>query len=100
MKKLLKMVTILLLLAPLYSGYSFSKSNFQHDAILKIQIVKRSGPTTKIYGSGNGFLISKEGQFLTSYQLVKLVIKSPYTYRMRVINNIGDELLNIKIAGC
>jgi hypothetical protein len=100
MKILLNILTILPLISLLYSGQTISQSSFQNDAILKIEVVKRSGSSKKAYPSGNGFLISKEGQFLTSYKLVKLAIRSPFRYRLKVTNNLGDELFNIKSAGC
>jgi hypothetical protein len=78
----------------------FSQSDFQNDATLKIHIVKRKSDSKKIYHSGNGFLISKQGQFVTSYELIRDAIKYPRTYKIQVINNNNDEVVGIKLAGC
>jgi hypothetical protein len=84
------------LLCKIVSG----ESHFKNQAILKIHIVKKKDSSNKIYDSGNGFLISSEGQFLTSYQLIRDVINYPKTYKLKVINNNNNELFDIKLAAC
>jgi hypothetical protein len=100
MKKYNIRAFIYIVLINLLSVGGFSQTEIKNQAILKIYIVKRKSDSKKIFNSGNGFLISKEGQFVTSYELIRDAIKYPRTYKIKVINNNDDELIDIKLASC
>ena len=76
------------------------KEKYLKDSILRIEIRSPKQKYKKIFEEGSGFFISREGQLLTSYSLIKRAIKSPQINRVFAIDHEGIEISEILLGPC
>lgn len=77
----------------------FFKNKSIYDSVLRVEVRSKRG-AQNTQSAGNGIFVSKEGQLITSHQLVKKAIDYPSSYEVVLTTRGGTEIKNLELGSC